>query len=456
MTITSLDNFGHASGSISMSELRDYYGQSGAVSLNADLNGGSNPVPSSLPASGATTSFSNYRSKNRVLKKKGRSYLYDTGTSWSPEESGCVQYNVYVLGGGGSGGAANSSGGGVEAPASGGGAGGTAFRRYSARDDLTPVTSSFTQVQIVLTSGSTAAKVRFLVAPGDIVTGSLVAITNLTSQPSAFTSLGVDITTLNNTSKTVTDADSVNDFVEVDLTLSSGAGGSIALTGSASGSLTYTGASISFPTAAQAVSRPSGTSQMSGYNGGNVTFNPTGTGATITGTGGFRGFARYQGAPSATPTATAPVGEGSTTAGSSTGATGSNQCSKGLGQTGSGGESNYKGGDGPSLNIGGNQAGCTGGGSPNLGSGGVDGSTTSGQATGAPTEPSEFGSLWKINSVDASAPSFKGGNGLSTGGTAGSGNYGAGGGGSGSISSAPTSGAGGAGALIVIHYEVNT
>ena len=45
MTITSLDNFGHASGSISMSELRDYYGQSGSVSLNADLNGGTNPVP---------------------------------------------------------------------------------------------------------------------------------------------------------------------------------------------------------------------------------------------------------------------------------------------------------------------------------------------------------------------------------------------------------------------------
>ena len=455
MTITSLDNFGHASGSISMSELRDYYGQSGAVSLNANFNGGTNPVPSSLPASGAETSFSNYRSKNRILKKKGRSYLYDTGTSWSPGESGCVQYNVYVIGGGGSGGAA-FAGSGVEGPASGGGAGGTAFRRYSVQDDLTPVTSSFTQVQIVLTSGSTAAKVRFLVAPGDIVTGSLVAITNLTSQPSTFTSLGVDITILNDTSQTVTDADSSNNFVEVDLTLSSAAGGSTTLTGSASGSLTFNGASISFPTVAQAVSRTSSTSQISGYNGGDVTFNPTGTGATITGTGGFRGFGRFQGQASTTPTATTPVGEGDTTAGSGTGGVGSGQCAKGLGQTGSGGENNYKGGDGPALNIGGNQAGCTGGGSPNLSSGGVDGSTTSGQATGAPTEPSEFGSLWKINNVDASAPSFQGGNGLSTGGTAGSGNYGAGGGGSGSISSATTSGAGGAGALIVIHYEINT
>ncbi len=353
MTITSLDNFGHASGSISMSELRDYYGQSGAVSLNANFNGDTNPVPDDLPASGAITSFSDYRSKNRILKKKGRSYLYDTGTSWSPGESGCVQYNVYVIGGGGSGGAA-FSGSGVEGPASGGGAGGTAFRRYSVQDD---------------------------------------SITN---------------------------------------------------------------AAISFPTAAQAVSRTSSTTQISGFNGGDVTFNPDGTGATITGTGGFRGFARFQGQASTTPTATTPVGEGSTTAGSGTGGVGSGQCAKGLGQTGSGGENNYKGGDGPALNIGGNQAGCTGGGSPNLSSGGVDGSSTSGQATGAPTEPSEFGSLWKINSVDASAPSFQGGNGLSTGGTAGSGNYGAGGGGSGSISSAPTSGAGGEGCLIVINYEVNT
>ena len=75
MTITSMDNFGHASGAISMSELRDYYGQTGSVSLNADLNGGTNPVPSSLPASNAETSFSDYRSKNRILKKKGRTYL---------------------------------------------------------------------------------------------------------------------------------------------------------------------------------------------------------------------------------------------------------------------------------------------------------------------------------------------------------------------------------------------
>mgnify|MGYP000857255743 CR=1 FL=1 len=49
MTVTSLDNFGHASGAISMSELRTYYGRSGAVSLSGSLSGSSSSVPSSLP-----------------------------------------------------------------------------------------------------------------------------------------------------------------------------------------------------------------------------------------------------------------------------------------------------------------------------------------------------------------------------------------------------------------------
>lgn len=133
MTITSLDNFEHASGSISMSELRDYYGQSGAVSLNANLNGGTNPVPDDLPASGATTSFSNYRSKTRILRKKGTTETKASGTSWSPAQSGCVQYHVYVVGGGGSGGGGSTNSG-REKVSSGGGAGGTAFRRYSVQD----------------------------------------------------------------------------------------------------------------------------------------------------------------------------------------------------------------------------------------------------------------------------------------------------------------------------------
>ncbi len=454
MTITSLDNFGHASGSISMSELRDYYGQSGAVSLNADLNGGSNPVPSSLPASGATTSFSNYRSKNRILKKKGTTETKSSGTFWSPAQSGCVQYNVYVLGGGGSGGG-HSTDSGREKVASGGAAGGTAFRRYSVPDDITSVTSSFTQVQIVLTSGSTAAKVRFLVAPSDIITGDIVAITNLTSQPSAFTSLGVDVTTLNNTSQTVTDADSVNNFVEVDLTLGSGAGGSIALTGSASGSLTINGASISIGAGGGGVVYSGGSGTvLSGRNGGPTSFNPTGSGATISATGGSRGFGGRQGAIDATITASLPVGESSSS--TTIGAWGT--CPASLGGSGSGGESNYTGGNGPGLSLGSDHSGATGGGSPDLGSGGVNGSTASGSGyaagnrTAAPTKPSEWGS-------DVSN-TFQGGfavqHSSGSAGGAGNGYLGAGGGGSASENGSGTTGAGSSGAVFVTYYELNT
>ena len=162
MTITSLDNFGHASGSISMSELRDYYGQSGAVSLNANLNGGTNPVPDDLPASGATTSFSNYRSKSRLLRKKGTTETKASGTSWSPAQSGCVQYNVYVVGGGGSGGG-HSTDSGREKVASGGGGGGTAFRRFSVQDH------SITSATISIGAGGTG--VSYPASSGAAISG---------------------------------------------------------------------------------------------------------------------------------------------------------------------------------------------------------------------------------------------------------------------------------------------
>ena len=149
MTITSLDNFGHASGSISMSELRDYYGQSGAVSLSSNLSGSSNPVPNSLPSSGSALAFSDYRSANRILKKKGTTETKTSGSSWSPAQSGCLQYNVYVVGGGGSGGG-HSTNDGREKVASGGAAGGTAYRRYSVQDH------SITSASISISDGGYA------------------------------------------------------------------------------------------------------------------------------------------------------------------------------------------------------------------------------------------------------------------------------------------------------------
>jgi len=353
MTITSLDNFGHASGSISMSELRDYYGQSGAVSLNANFNGGTNPVPDDLPASGATTSFSNYRSKTRILRKKGTTETKASGTSWSPAQSGCVQYNVYVLGGGGSGGG-HSTDAGREKVASGGGGGGTAFRRYSVQDHS--ITSA---------------------------------------------------------------------------TISIGAGGS----------------GVSYPASSGAA--------ISGFNGGTTTFNPDGSGTTISATGGLRGFGGRQGLLTDTVTTTLPVGEGSTSV--SQGAWG--QCASSVGGTGSGGESNYTGGIGTGFNIGGDQSASSGGGSPNLGSGGHNGTTVSaagyskGATTTAPTKPSEWGS-------DVSA-TFQGGAGVQhSSGAAGASdagtNYGAGSGGSASESGAGSTGAGSSGGIFVTYYEVNT
>lgn len=162
MTITSIDNFGHASGAISMSELRDYYGQSGSVSLSGDLSGSSNPVPSSLPSSGSALSFSNYRSANRILKKKGTTETKASGSSWSPAQSGCVQYNVYAVGGGGSGGG-HSTDSGREKVASGGGAGGTAFRRYSVQDH------SITSASISIGGG--AAGVSYSAGSGTVISG---------------------------------------------------------------------------------------------------------------------------------------------------------------------------------------------------------------------------------------------------------------------------------------------
>jgi len=344
MTITSLDNFGHATGSISMSELRDYYGQTGAVSLNGNLNGGTNPVPNSLPASGAATAFSDYRSANRILKKKGTTQTIGSGTSWTPAQSSCVQYNVYVLGGGGAGGGCSTDSG-REKVSSGGGAGGVAFRRYSVDDD-----------------GITSA------------------------------------------------------------TISIGAGAT----------------GISYPASSGYV--------ITGRNGGTTSFNPNGTGTTISATGGTRGFASQLGT-SAGEAAGSPL------------TAGWGYCAASSGGTGSGGESNYTGGNGPGFNISGDQSAASGGGSPNLGSGGVNGSTVSqsgyakGATTGAPTKPSEWGS-------DVTA-TFQGGAGVQhSSGAAGASdagnNYGAGSGGSSSESGAGSTANGSQGAIFVTYYEINT
>ena len=355
MTITSLDNFGHASGSISMSELRDYYGQTGAVSLNANLNGGTNPVPDDLPASGATTSFSNYRSKNRILKKKGLTVLSHSllGSTWTPINSGCVQYNIYVVGGGGSGGG-HSTDSGREKVASGGGGGGTAFRRYSVQDhSITSATVSW---------GTQASGISYSARPGFANTGN---------------------------------------------------------------------------------------------NGADISFNPNGSGATISATGGSRGFGGRQGLLTDTVTSTLPVGENSTSV--SQGAWG--QCASSVGGTGSGGESNYTGGIGTGFNIGGDGSSASGGGGPNFGSGANNGeiATGGGYVKGAPTSAPTYPTEW---GTDIANNQFLGGAGVQhSSGAAGAsdgGGYGSGSGGSASESGAGSTGAGGNAAIITTYYEINT
>ena len=336
MTITSLDNFGHASGSISMSELRDYYGQSGAVSLSGDLSGSSNPVPDSLPSSGSALAFSDYRSANRILKKKGTTETKASGSSWSPAQSGCVQYNVYVLGGGGSGGG-HSTDSGREKVASGAGAGGTAFRRYSVQDH------SITSASISIGSG--AAGVSYAAGSGTVI---------------------------------------------------------------------------------------------SGRYGGTTSFNPNGSGATISATGGSRGFGGRQGAINATVTTTLPVGEAS----SATTISAWGTCPASLGGSGSGGENNYTGGNGPGLSLGSDQSGATGGGSPNLGSGGANGSTVS-----------QWGSDVAVTFQGGAAVQHSSG---AAGASDAGNNYGAGSGGSASESGAGSTGSGSSGAIFVTYYEVNS
>jgi hypothetical protein len=356
MTITSLDNFGHASGSISMSELRDYYGKSGSVSLGLNLSGTDTAVPSSVPLYTQTLSFSDYRSENRVLKKKGitetvnSNYIASLGSTWTPAQSGCVQYNVWAVGGGGSGGA-HSTDSGREKVASGGAAGGTAYRRYSVVDH-------------------------------------------------SITSASVSI----------------------------GAGG---------GGVSHTGGIGTV---------------ISGRNGGTTTFNPNGSGTTISATGGSRGFGGRQGLVNENVTSTSPVGEAtSTTSHSHWG-----QCASSKAGTGSGGESNYTGGRSVGIQVGSDDEFARGGGSPNLGSGGENGLLGDGAntaATPAPTKPSEWGS-------DVTA-TFRGGfaacdnNGAA--GASGAGAvYGAGSGGSAGENGAGSTGTGASGAVFVTYYEINT
>ena len=186
----------------------------------------------------------------------------------------------------------------------------------------------------------------------------------------------------------------------------------------------------------------------------NIYNTSNGSGATISATGGSRGFGGRQGEIDATVTTTLPVGEAS----SATTISAWGTCPASLGGSGSGGENNYTGGNGPGLSLGSDQSGATGGGGPNLGSGGANGPTVSqsGYAAGlrsaAPTKPSEWGSNVSNTFQGGFAVQHSSG----SAGGAGNGYLGSGGGGSASESGAGNSGNGGSGAIFVTYYEVNS
>jgi hypothetical protein len=217
-----------------------------------------------------------------------------------------------------------------------------------------------------------------------------------------------------------------------------------------------TSATISIGSGASGVSYSAGSGiVISGRNGGTTTFNPNGSGATISATGGSRGFGGRQGAIDATVTTTLPVGEAS----SATTISAWGTCPASLGGSGSGGENNYTGGNGPGLSLGSDQSGATGGGSPNLGSGGANGSTVSqsgyakGATTSAPSKPSEWGSDVAVTLQGGAAVQHSSG---AAGASDGGNNYGAGSGGSASESGAGSTGSGSSGAIFVTYYEVNS
>lgn len=144
MTITSLDAL-PASGPISFSEMRTFYGATGAVSLNATFNGGTGPVPDTLPAVGVSTSVSAYLSAARILRKQSTTEIITSTGQWTPRSNSAVEYHVWAIGGGGSGGLATTDSG-REDVASGGGGGGCAFRRYST--DTHSVTSASVSIGV--------------------------------------------------------------------------------------------------------------------------------------------------------------------------------------------------------------------------------------------------------------------------------------------------------------------
>ncbi len=162
ITTTSKDTLSDGTTSVSFSQMRDYYGITGPVSLSGSLNKSTITVPDTLPEVEEEISVSDFRTKNRILVKMGITDTITEGdsSSWAPRQPDAVQLHVYTIGGGGSGGASTADGG-REKGGSGGGAGGVAFRRYTPEE----------LVQAVITVGDGGAAVSTASNSGNSKTG---------------------------------------------------------------------------------------------------------------------------------------------------------------------------------------------------------------------------------------------------------------------------------------------
>ena len=113
----------------SMSDIREFFGITGPISLNADLNsslGGA--IPPNNPSAGGETSMGDVVSNGRKVAKIGATEVITSGTSWSPREtaSTVAEYSIHLTGGGASGGGSSTHQQ-REGWAAGGGASGSAL-----------------------------------------------------------------------------------------------------------------------------------------------------------------------------------------------------------------------------------------------------------------------------------------------------------------------------------------
>ena len=93
ITTTSKDTLSDGTTSVSFSQMRDYYGITGPVSLSGSLNKSTITVPDTLPEAEEEISVSDFRTKNRILVKMGITDTITEGdsSSWAPRQQ--TQFN---------------------------------------------------------------------------------------------------------------------------------------------------------------------------------------------------------------------------------------------------------------------------------------------------------------------------------------------------------------------------